>query len=67
MQDGPGENGWSGYIKTYVHRHLKEPAKDWVKGELDIKELMYIWGTYSILWLGVLEEMARSKVKSSKI
>lgn len=63
LQDGPGENGWSGYIKTYLHRHLKEPAINWTRGELDIKELMYVWGTYTVLWLGVLEEMARSKMK----
>lgn len=63
LHEGPGEGGWSAYIKTYLNRHLITPAKDWNKGELDIKELMYVWGTYSVLWLGVIEEMMRAKIK----
>ncbi len=66
LQDGPGEGGWSDYIKTYLHRHLIEPAKDWKKGELDTGELIYVWGTYSALWMGVVEEMMRAKLELKK-
>lgn len=63
LHEGPGEQGWLEYIKTYISRHLIEPAKDWKKGELDTGELMYVGGTYAVLWLGVIEEMMRAKIK----
>lgn len=63
VHDGPGNNGWFGYIKTYIGRHLIQPAKDWKKSELNTAELMYVWGTYAVLWSGVMEEMVRLKVR----
>lgn len=62
-QDVPGENGWLEYIRNYFHRHLIGPVMDWRSGELNKKELVYVWGTYTVLWLGVLEEIVRSKIK----
>lgn len=41
-----------------------EPAKDWGRGELNLEELMYVWGTYSVHWLGVIEEIMRAKIKN---
>ncbi len=62
LNEGPGEKGWIEYIKTYIGRHLLEPAKDWRKGELNTEELMYVWGTYSVHWLGVIEEIMQAKM-----
>lgn len=64
MKDGPGDQGWVGYIKTYLERHLKTPAQDWQKGDLDLRELMYVWGIYSVLWMGVIEELIRGQIKT---
>lgn len=66
VQDGPGENGWLTYIDSYAKRHFVQPAVSRFKGELETGELLYIWGTNTIFWVGVLEEIVQSRIKSSR-
>lgn len=60
QKHGPGENGWLDYGATYAKRHYLEPAVRMINGEIGKEELLYIWGTNTILWAGVFEYMLRS-------
>lgn len=64
LHDGPGEKSWLAYIGVYTRRHFLEPVFDKVRGKLDTEELFYIWGTNTIFWLGVIEQMVRSSIRS---
>lgn len=64
MQDGPGKNGWLAYFATYAKRHFLEPVVDRAKGEIDTGELIYVWGTNTVFWAGVFEQIVRSNLSS---
>lgn len=66
MQDGPGDNGWLAYFATYAKRHFLEPAVNRAKGELDTGELIYVWGTNTVFWAGVFEQLIRSNLRSKQ-
>lgn len=67
MQDGPGKNGWLAYLASYGKRHFLEPVVNRAKGELDTGELIYVWGTNTIFWLGVLEQILCHSIILSEI
>ncbi len=63
IQDGPGKNGWLVYFAYYGKRHYLEPVVKRAKGELDTEELIYVWGTNTVIWVGVFEQLVRSKIR----
>lgn len=63
MQYGPGKNGWLAYFASYGRRHYLEPVVKRVKGDLDTGELIYVWGTNTVFWVGVFEQLVRSKIR----
>lgn len=62
LQDGPGENGWLNYFASYARRHYLEPVVKRAKGDLDTGELIYVWGTNTVFWAGVFEQLVRSNL-----
>lgn len=66
MQQGSGEDGWLAYFASYGKRHYLEPAVKRVKGELDTGELIYVWGTNTVFWAGVFEQLLRSRISKPK-
>jgi hypothetical protein len=66
LKHGPGENGWLNYFASYAWRHYLEPAVKRTKGELDTEELIYVWGTNTVLWAGVFEYIVRYDLRSKQ-
>ena len=66
MQDGPRKNGWLTYFAGYAKRHFLEPVVDRAKGDLDTGELIYVWGTNTVFWAGVFEQLVRSNLGSKQ-
>lgn len=64
LHEGPGKRGWLTYFGGYSKRHFLEPVRDKIRGELNTEELLYIWGTNTVFWMGVSEQMVRSAVNS---